>query len=63
LWHDFYYEYEPRSRWPIDIINGGPALRAWVDDASASLGDWDQALRADEEQWTDERRPFLLYAQ
>jgi hypothetical protein len=34
-----------------------------VDDASASLGDWDQALRADEEQWTDERRPFLLYAQ
>jgi uncharacterized protein YbbC (DUF1343 family) len=63
LWHDFHYEYEPRSRWPIDIINGGPALRAWVDDASASLGDWDRALRADEEQWTDERRPFLLYAQ
>jgi uncharacterized protein YbbC (DUF1343 family) len=63
VWHDFHYEYEPRTRRPIDVINGGPSLRAWVDDPDASAADWDRALRADEEQWADERRRFLLYAQ
>ncbi len=62
LWHDFYYEYEPTTRPPIDVINGGPSLREWVDDPHASPADWDRALRAGEEQWIDERRPFLLYS-
>lgn len=60
LWRDFYYEYEP-GRTPIDVINGGPSLRCWVDDPHASISDWDRALEGDEAEWRDERRPFLIY--
>ena len=60
LWRNFYYEYEPDRR-PIDVINGGPALREWVDDPRASIADWDETLREDEEAWIHERRPFLMY--
>ena len=62
IWNDFHYEYEPRSRRPIDVINGGPSLREWVDDSEATIGDWDRILRVDEQRWTAERRPYLLYA-
>jgi len=62
LWRDFHYEYEPQSRRPIDVINGGPSLREWVDDPQASLADWDRALRIDEQAWMEERQPFLIYS-
>jgi uncharacterized protein YbbC (DUF1343 family) len=61
LWHDFYYEYEPMNRRPIDVINGGPSLREWVDDPHGSIADWDNVLGVDEREWEEERRPFLLY--
>ena len=61
LWRDFPYEYEPRHRHPIDVINGGPSLREWVDDAQASTGDWDRALCTDEDAWREERQPYLIY--
>ena len=61
LWNDFHYEYEPATRRPIDVINGGPSLREWVDDPQASIADWDRILRADEDAWIDERQTFLLY--
>src|SRR5215213_708993 len=35
LWRDFAYEYE-QGRLPIDVINGSPLLREWVDDVSAT---------------------------
>ena len=35
---DFKYEYT-EGHLAIDIINGGPALRNWVDDAGAEAGD------------------------
>ena len=38
LWRDFSYEYE-HEKLPIDLINGGPALREWVDDPEAWAGD------------------------
>jgi hypothetical protein len=38
LWRDFAYEYE-HDRLAIDLINGSPLLRAWVDDAEAAPGD------------------------
>jgi uncharacterized protein YbbC (DUF1343 family) len=60
LWRNFYYEYEPNRR-PIDVIHGGPSLREWVDDPNATIADWDQALRVDEEAWVEEREPLLLY--
>lgn len=60
LWRDFPYEYE-FGKLPIDVINGGPELRAWVDDAGAAPGDLDAAARADEAAWAETRAPFLLY--
>lgn len=60
LWRDFYYEYEPGRR-PIDVINGGPSLREWVDDPLASIDDWDEVLLDDERAWTEEREQYLIY--
>lgn len=60
LWRNFDYEYE-RNRRPIDVVNGGPALRAWVDDPRATIGDWEATLRADEGEWLEERESYLLY--
>lgn len=60
LWRDFPYEYE-FDKLAIDVINGGPGLREWVDDAGAAPGDLDLATRADESAWEAVRRPFLRY--
>jgi uncharacterized protein YbbC (DUF1343 family) len=60
LWRDFPYEYE-RDRLAIDLINGGPLLREWVDDVNAPPEALDDAARADEAAWIEARRPFLLY--
>jgi len=59
LWRDFPYEYE--TRLAIDVINGGPLLRTWVDDAAAKPADLDAAARADEKAWHAERKGVLLY--
>jgi uncharacterized protein YbbC (DUF1343 family) len=61
LWRDFPYEYEAPHRHPIDVINGGPSLREWVDDSQASIDDWDRALGVDEAAWREERQPYLIY--
>lgn len=50
LWRDFPYEYE-RDRLAIDLINGSPLLREWVDDPSAMPQDLDALARADERAW------------
>ena len=60
LWRDFAYEYE-QGRWAIDLINGGPTLREWVDDPTATPADLDAAASADEAAWEQARSPFLLY--
>jgi uncharacterized protein YbbC (DUF1343 family) len=60
LWRDFPYEYE-FGKLAIDVINGGPALREWVDDTRTEPGDLDALTRPDEEAWIEERRPFLRY--
>jgi uncharacterized protein YbbC (DUF1343 family) len=60
LWRDFPYEYE-FGKLAIDVINGGPGLREWVDDAAAEAGDLDTLTIADEQAWEEERRPYLLY--
>lgn len=60
LWRDFAYEYE-RERLAIDLINGGEALRKWVDDAAAEPGDLDALAAADEKAWLEERKSVLLY--
>jgi uncharacterized protein YbbC (DUF1343 family) len=60
LWRDFPYEYE-QGRLAIDLINGSPLLRAWVDDRAAVPGDLEALTTPDEVAWTAERAPFLLY--
>ena len=60
LWRDFAYEYE-HDRLAIDVINGGPLLREWVDDASAPPAALDALTQADEQAWRHARAPFLIY--
>jgi uncharacterized protein YbbC (DUF1343 family) len=60
LWRDFPYEYE-RDRLAIDLLNGGPLLREWVDDVAAEPRDLDLLAMADEEGWREEREDVLLY--
>lgn len=60
LWRDFPYEYE-RDRLAIDLINGSPLLREWVDDPQAEAGDLDALAKVDEASWAAEREDFLCY--
>jgi uncharacterized protein YbbC (DUF1343 family) len=60
LWRDFAYEYE-RDRLAIDLINGGEALRRWVDDPRSSAADLDAIARPDERAWMEERKAVMLY--
>ncbi|MEA3062130.1 MAG: hypothetical protein QOJ94_1911 [Sphingomonadales bacterium] len=60
IWRDFAYEYE-FGKLAIDVINGGPGLREWVDDPAAEPGDLDAATSPDEQAWLDERRSYLHY--
>ena len=60
LWRDFPYEYE-FGKLAIDVINGGPALREWVDDIGSQPGDLDALASADEAAWEEERRAYLRY--
>ena len=60
LWRDFPYEYE-HGKLAIDVINGGPLLREWVDDAAATPQDLDALARADEQAWSGERQEYLRY--
>jgi uncharacterized protein YbbC (DUF1343 family) len=60
LWRDFAYEYE-HGKLAIDVINGSPLLREWVDDASATPADLDALTLPDEQSWEAERRAYLRY--
>ena len=60
LWRDFPYEYE-RERLAIDLINGSPLLRQWVDDPAATPADLDTLAEPDEATWLSERESVLLY--
>ncbi|MDE2403419.1 MAG: DUF1343 domain-containing protein [Sphingomonadales bacterium] len=60
LWRDFPYEYE-FDRLAIDVINGGPAFREWVDDAGALPGDLDALAARDEAAWQEATGALRLY--
>jgi hypothetical protein len=60
LWRDFAYEYE-HGKLAIDVINGSPLLREWVDDARAMPQDLDVLAIADEQAWLSERQELLRY--
>jgi len=60
IWRDFPYEYE-LDRLAIDVINGGPGLREWVDDPLAKPGDLDAMASKDESGWKDQVADLLIY--
>jgi len=60
LWRDFEYEYTS-GKLAIDVINGGPELREWVDDSEARAVDLEKKLVEDEKSWMKERKKFLIY--
>jgi uncharacterized protein YbbC (DUF1343 family) len=60
LWRQFSYEYV-FDKLAIDVINGSPLLREWVDDSNAAPGDLDAITAPDEQAWANERRKHLLY--
>ncbi len=59
LWRDFPYEYDRRL--PIDVINGGAALREWVDDPAAAPRDLEALAAPHEQAWRTESETVLLY--
>ena len=60
LWRDFGYEYES-GRLAIDLINGGPGLRQWVDDGAATPQDLDAIATPDEQAWREQVADLLVY--
>lgn len=60
IWRDFHYEYE-KERLAIDLINGGPELREWVDDFRATPADFEALCLVDESEWSESRKEILLY--
>ncbi|HQS11598.1 MAG: hypothetical protein B7Y62_03965 [Sphingomonadales bacterium 35-56-22] len=60
LWRDFPYEYE-FGKLAIDVINGGSALREWVDAPGSTPDDLDAMTSADEQDWREKRAQYLLY--
>jgi uncharacterized protein YbbC (DUF1343 family) len=59
LWRDFPYEYA-FGKLPIDVINGSPLLREWVD-GDSTPADLDAISLPDERDWEEQRKPFILY--
>jgi uncharacterized protein YbbC (DUF1343 family) len=60
IWRDFPYEYV-KDRLAIDVINGGPGLREWVDDPKATVADFEKLCEPDERAWAESRKDVLLY--
>jgi uncharacterized protein YbbC (DUF1343 family) len=60
LWRDFPYEYA-FGKLPIDVINGGPSLREWVDSPGSTAADLDAIALKDEAAWIEARKAFLIY--
>jgi uncharacterized protein YbbC (DUF1343 family) len=60
LWRDFAYEYV-FDKLAIDVINGSPLLREWVDDRQAEPIDLDAPTVRDERDWEEQRKPYLTY--
>ena len=60
LWRDFGYEYE-FDRLAIDLINGSPLLREWVDDTTTGPDDLERLVAADEAGWCAVRDAHMRY--
>ena len=61
LWRHHEYEYE-FDRIPIDVINGGPGLREWVDSPAQDFAALRKRLDADAAEWLPIQRGFSFYS-
>ena len=60
LWRHHAYEYE-FDRIPIDVINGGPGLRDWVDSDAEGFASLRERLDADAAAWLPVQKEHALY--
>ena len=60
LYREFAYEYV-HDKLPFDVINGGPALREWIENSRATIQDLEKKLSHDEKSWNKEMKKYLLY--
>ncbi|GAA0481625.1 DUF1343 domain-containing protein [Parasphingorhabdus litoris] len=60
LWRDFAYEYE-EGKLAFDVINGGPALREWIDNPSAIANDLEAIAAPEERMWGQMLKEHLIY--
>ncbi len=60
LFRDFAYEYV-WDKLAFNVINGGPKLKAWIENPKATVKELEQALQIDEKKWLKERQKYLLY--
>jgi uncharacterized protein YbbC (DUF1343 family) len=60
IYRDFAYEYVT-DRLAFDVINGGPALRKWIENPKATPKDLEKLLKSDENSWKKEMKKYLLY--
>lgn len=60
LWRNFEYEYEFGKR-AIDVINGGPLLREWVDNPNSTVAQLDALTIIDEKAWAIQSQKYHLY--
>ncbi len=60
IWKQFDYEYET-ERLAIDLINGNPQLRNWVDDKSSKVSDFESIVLKDEAHWRAIQQEIKIY--
>ncbi|MFP5520251.1 MAG: exo-beta-N-acetylmuramidase NamZ domain-containing protein [Bdellovibrionia bacterium] len=60
IYRDFAYEYV-FDRLAFDVINGGPALREWIENPKATAASLDKQLQKDEAAWKRQFKKYFLY--
>lgn len=60
MFRDFPYEYV-FDKLAFDVINGGPKLRAWIENPKATYAQLDKDLKKQESTWIRSRKKYLLY--
>lgn len=61
IYRNFEYEYT-KGKLPFDVINGGPKLRQWIEDRSATANDLEKLLKSDESRWVKASKKYFLYS-
>jgi len=60
IYRDFAYEYT-KGILAFDVINGGPALREWIENPTSTVKQLELALQKDEKAWAKISKKYFLY--